>query len=219
MDRATKKIPIVKVKIDESVLPRHTLNEQYVGKLALALRFGTLPPPIVEARTFRIVDGRHTLEAHKRLGMKTIDVVEKVYKDDADLFADAIRRNASHGLPLSSYDIRIAVVRLQDYGWTKEAIGEVVRVPVDQVEKVGLQVVHDESGQPIPLKMGLAYLRDRRLSPEQIKAHARYSGDKAIFHIRQIAMLIDNDMTPPSAMFASEMDALVRAWTNKRKRA
>src|SRR5580765_6491751 len=128
------KLPIEKIVIDEAIYPRSSVNDSNVSKLVLALNTGTVLPPItVEAKTFRLVDGRHRYEAYKKIGLKTIEATAKVYKNEADLFADAVRNNIGHGLPLDGYTVRAAIIRLSEYGYTKEAISDVVRMPVAQL--------------------------------------------------------------------------------------
>jgi ParB-like chromosome segregation protein Spo0J len=111
------KVAIDKIKIDESIYPRTGVNEFNVGRLVSALKTGVkLPPLLIEAKTHRLVDGRHRLQAFLKLKIERIDVVEKVYASEADLYADAVRANIGHGEPLDQFSIRSAIIRLEQYG-------------------------------------------------------------------------------------------------------
>src|SRR5580765_905255 len=148
------KLAIDKIVIDENIYPRSSVNEFNIAKLVSALSTGTALPPItVEAKTFRLVDGRHRYEAYKRKKLKTIEAVTKVYANEADLFADAVRNNIGHGQPLDSYTVRSAIIRLTEYGYSKDAISDVVRMPLEQIEKIERGYASEQaSGKPLALK-------------------------------------------------------------------
>jgi hypothetical protein len=212
----SKKIPIEKIAIDASLYPRSGVNDFTIHRMVAALQVGTiLPPIIIEAKTLRLVDGRHRYETHKREGLKTIEVEEKVYKNEADLFADAVRFNIGHGQPLDTYSVRNAIIRLETYGYSKEAISEVVRLPLDDIKKIEKRgFANDESGKSIALKGGLSHLAGHTLDKQQREINRRYSGPKAVFFVRQIAGLLANDMHPQTKTFTDEMDSLCELWRN-----
>jgi hypothetical protein len=207
------------LKIDENVYPRNGISDINVYRLISALRTGVkLPPITIEARTLRIVDGRHRYEAYKAEKLKTIEVVEKVYASEADLFADTVRLNVSHGEPLDQFNIRSAIVRLNEYGYSKEKISDVVRLPVPAILKIERGFATDaETGKPVALKGGLSHLRGMPLDKEQQQVNRHYSGPKAIFYLRQLISLLQNDMAPTSATFATEMDRLFELWRARGK--
>jgi ParB-like nuclease domain len=208
------KLAIEKIVIDETIYPRNSVSEFNVAKLVSALSANAVLPPItIEARTHRLVDGRHRYEAYKRKGLKTIEVATKVYKSEADLFADAVRSNVIHGEPLDSFNVRAAIIRLSEYGYAKEAISEVVRMPIEQIDKIERGYASDQAtGKPIALKGGLSHLKGTSLTEGQMQINRHYSGGKAVFYIRQICELLEHDMAPQSAGFAAEMNRLVQLW-------
>jgi ParB-like nuclease domain len=208
------KLAIEKIVIDEGIYPRSSVNEFNVGKLLSALSTSTVLPPVtVEAKTFRLVDGRHRYEAYKRKGLKTIEVNTKVYKNEADLFADAVRSNISHGQPLDSYTVRSAIIRLTEYGYSKDAISDVVRMPLEQIDKIERGYANEQaSGKPMALKGGLSHLKGMSLTPRQIEINRHYGGGKATFYVRQLCDLLENDMAPRSDSFVYEMNKLVQLW-------
>jgi hypothetical protein len=217
LEKPMAKVAIEKIMIDESIYPRTAVNEFNIGKLLSALSTNTVLPPItVEAKTFRLVDGRHRYEAYKRKGLKTIEVTTKVYNNEADLFADAVRCNIGHGQPLDSYTVRAAIIRLTEYGYSKEAISDVVRMPLEQIEKIERGYANEQAtGKPMALKGGLSHLKGTSLSPRQIEINRHYGGGKATFYIRQLCELLENDMEPQTNSFANEMDRLVQLWLER----
>lgn len=207
------KLALEKIAIDETLYPRNGVSSINVSRLIHAIDSGAkLPPIIVEAGTYRLVDGRHRYEAYKHKELKTIDAIEKVYKNEADLYADAVRLNVVHGEPLDLYTIRTAIIRLTSYGYSKEEISEVVRLPVEQITKAERNFAHNEKGEPIALKGGLKHLAGQTLDTHQQEINRRYSGPKALFFVRQLLGMLGNNMHPTTSAFADEMDALCKTW-------
>jgi ParB-like nuclease domain len=214
------KISVEAVVIDESLYPRNGVSDFNVTRLVHALNTGAKVPPIViEARTKRLVGGRHRLEAHKKLGIEKIECVEKTYASEADFFADAVRDNIAHGEPLDSFAIKSAIVRLEQYGYTRDKISEVIRVPVVQIDKITRGFASDAgTGKPLALKGGLSHLAGQALDVDQQKVNRHYSGGKAVFYLRQLCDMLENNMWPnQSTAFAAEMDRLVGIWNEIKK--
>lgn len=209
------KLAIEDIVIDESLYPRNGVSEFNIQRLALAGEAGAkFPPIVVEIKTHRLVDGRHRLEVYKRKNVTRVDVIEKKYANDADLFADSVRLNIGHGAPLDQYTIRNAVLRLEAFGYKREQIAEVVRMPIERIERIERGFANTPAGEPIALKGGLSHLRGTTLNADQQQINRRYSGGKAVFHLRQLCELIENDMWPRTPSFASEMERLVVLWAD-----
>jgi hypothetical protein len=207
------KLAIDKIVIDETVYPRNGLSEFNIQRLMLAGEAGAqFPPIVVESRTHRLVDGRHRLEVYRRQNITKIEVIQKTYASDADLFADSVRLNIGHGTPLDQYTIRNAVLRLEQYGYKREQISEVVRLPLEKIEKIERGFANAPDGQPIALKGGLSHLHGETLSKDQQALNRRYSGGKATFHLRQLCALLERDMWPRSGAFEHEMERLIELW-------
>lgn len=207
------KLALGKIVIDPTLYPRNGVSDFNVARLIHAIDSGAkLPPIIVESQTHRLVDGRHRCEAYIRKGLKTIEATEKVYKNEATLYADAVRLNVVHGEPLDLYSIRSAIIRLTTYGYSKEEISEVVRLPVEQITKAERNFAHNEKGEPLALKGGLKHMAGQTLDLHQQEINRRYSGPKALFFVRQISGLLANNMHPTSTAFSDEMDGLCKLW-------
>lgn len=104
-----KRIAISKLVLDMSVYPRMGVDEDHVFGLVEAYRCGVeLPPPVVCGSSFRIVDGVHRIRALSNVGgcATEIEVLERFYRSDEELFLDAVRLNAKHGRALTTDDRR-----------------------------------------------------------------------------------------------------------------
>lgn len=212
------RLELAKIKVDETIYPRSGVSEFNVGRLVAALMTGAkLPPLTVEAKTFRLVDGRHRLAAYAKVEVEKAEVTTKVYATEADLFADAVRLNVGHGEPLDNFSVHNAIIRLEAYGWTRERVSEVVRLPVSRIEKIERGFAHTPEGEPLALKGGLSHLHGQTLTDQQQQTNRHYSGPKATFHLKQLRELLERDMWPQTAMFRAEMDRLVEVWARVNK--
>jgi len=210
------KMLLSQIIIDDSIYPRGSgVNDFNTTRLVHAAKAGaTFPPLTVDSVTYRLVDGRHRYLAYKRLDLTECEVELKTYASEADLYADAVRLNVGHGDQLDQYSVRNAIIRLLEYGYERNQISEVVRLPLDQIDKIERGFATSASdGRPIALKGGLDHLHGRALTDHQQDLNRRYSGLKATFHARQLADLLEAKMWPSTAAFAEQMDRIVHAWT------
>lgn len=208
------KIKLKDIVIDEAIYPRSKVNEYNIQRMMQAYDAGARFPSVtVEAGTRRLIDGRHRYETFSRKGAETISATEKVYASEADLFADAVRLNIDHGVPLDQFSIRTSVARLQEYGVSREAISEIVRIPVEGLESITKGFATSTAGEPIALKGGLSHMRGEQLTDRQMEVNRSYAGGKAAFYARQIADLLETDLWPRrSPAFVEQMNRLTRLW-------
>lgn len=84
-------------------------DEDHVAALLAAL--DDLPPILVHSPTMCVIDGMHRLWAMQLAGRTTILV--ELFEGDADeAFGESVRRNGSHGLPLTRKERKAAVTRI-----------------------------------------------------------------------------------------------------------
>jgi len=95
----TERVKIADLKLDSSIWPRHTLDEEAIERYRDCL--DELPPIRVDRETMSVLDGRHRVEAHRREDKETVPVD---YEDcPPHLFlARAYALNARHGLPVEN---------------------------------------------------------------------------------------------------------------------
>jgi hypothetical protein len=202
---------------DTSVYPRPAVNEFVIARMLTALQAGAVFPPItIETGTHRVVDGWHRIEMFRRADHSEIEAVEKAYLSEPDLFIDAVRLNIEHGQPLTNYDIRNAIARLQELGCSREQIGDAVRMPLERVDEITKGFAQSTAGEPLALKGGLSHLAGTRLSPRQISAQRRYAGGQATFYARQLIMLLEEDLWRRTPPFETAMDRLCELWQGLR---
>lgn len=92
---------------DMTLYPRNDVDEVNIAHLVEALQVGAeLPKILIEETTLRIVDGFHRRRAYMRAFGDDVEVTCEVkkYKDDAELFLEAVRLNANHGINMDGYD-------------------------------------------------------------------------------------------------------------------
>jgi len=213
-------LEISKIVRDETIYPRNNANEFTIARMLANFDAGAKFPPVtVTAETYRLVDGWHRVEVYRRRSVDKVSVTVKQYASEADIFADAVRLNIQHGQPLSSFDVRASIARLMQLGYQRDEIAEVVRMPAANIEEITRGFAVGPAGNaPVALKGGLQHLRGQNLTERQQKAQRHYGGGAALFYVRQIALLLNNDLWPTrSNLFAEEMDALAAAWLELRK--
>jgi hypothetical protein len=214
------RLDLIEIVHDKSIYPRSGVSEFNVGRLVAALQTGAkLPPITVDSASKRLIDGWHRFEAYKRLETKSINVTLKTYANEADLFADAVRLNVGHGEPLDNYSINNAIIRLEQYGYHREQISQVVRLPISRIEKIERGFAVNEKGQPLALKGGLSHMSGATLTEQQQIVNRHYSGGRAVFHLRQLSQMLETNMWPQTQTFADEMDRLVKLWSAIKNKA
>lgn len=110
------KIDINKVKINKHIYPRTNPDSETI--LRYRMNVDNLPPILLAKKDHILIDGYHTLMAHRDEGRteidyETIDIPENKY------FEESIRRNVRHGLQLSREEKKIVCIRLYE-DWLKE---------------------------------------------------------------------------------------------------
>jgi hypothetical protein len=193
----TKQIPAAKLVLDYKLYPRHHLDDVNVRGIANSLDAGEEPPPVVAERsTLRVVDGFHRVAAYLRRDTEAVIAVELVdYESDAELFEDAMRRNARHGVKLNPFDRSRCVQIGTELGLDVDRIAGALAVDVDVLGKLkAAKTAYDHDGKPLPIKRPLRHLAGQRLTERQERANRRSSGWSVRFHAEQIIQAIEGDV-------------------------
>lgn len=167
----TKTVAVATLVEDFALYPRNKVDDSHVSDLVRALQAGrTLPPIIADAKSKRIVDGFHRGRAHrKHFGEEAMVQVEfREYASDAELFLDAVELNASHGRKLDRHDQTRIVLRLRELHVPDQQIAIRLHVPEPTIQHLAIRVVLTPSGDAMPSKRGLEYLRGERMTSEQV---------------------------------------------------
>ena len=196
-----KEIAVGSLVLDFSIYPRAEVDLQHVRYIKEAIVAGVVLPPIVaQEDTLRVADGFHRVKAYSGLygPSHPVQVIEKHYETEADLLADAIRYNASHGRTLSRFDRVHCILLAEQFHLSMEATAEAMGMTVAslgelRVKRVATTMVAGDL-QTIPIKRTIRHKAGEELTTAQANANEHLSGMDARFHIEQLIMLIENDL-------------------------
>lgn len=212
------KAKLTDLVFDFELYPRNDISQSHVTALCNAIERGDeLPPIIVERKSMRVVDGFHRGKAYKRLKIENVEVEARAYKSDADLYADAVRRNIGHGRAFDPFDRRRAVLRLQEFGFQRAEISEIIRIPAAKLGAI-VQQTATRSGRIVILKHGLIReLQGRTLTKGQALANDQWSGYQPAYHVHQLVRLLEAGISPITPAFIEGMDRLCELWAAAKK--
>lgn len=208
------------LKLDKDLHPRNDISSATVTMLCDAMEKGDpIPPIIVDQVSKRIVDGFHRYEAHKRLKLPTIEVIWRRYKNDAEIFADAVRLNRTHGRAFDPYDIRRAVQKLEAFGFKPQDISDIVRIPKGKLLQFNGAYAKGPQGTNVVIKQGLVEaLRGRTLTTAQVRVNEKYSGYQPAYHVNQLLSILQAGIVPQSSTFIQGMNDLCALWLSMKKK-
>lgn len=194
-----RKVKAAELVLDFDLYPRNNVDAHNVKNLVDALSAGTeLPPVIIDKKSKRVVDGFHRVRAHLRLYGEDaeITVVEKSYKDEAAMFLDAMRYNASHGAKLDPCDKTHCVLIAERLSIPPEAVAGALNMPVDKLATLRTtRTATATGGLTIPLKRTISkQFAGRRLNKRQVEANEKLSGMNQVFYVNQLVELIESNM-------------------------
>jgi len=150
----TKRVPISSLVEDFSLYPRGSVDTSRIGDYAAALKSGAkLPPPVVDAKSLRIVDGFHRIRAHRRAFGDQIELEVELqrYGSDLEMLQDAISRNAQHGMPLQKQDMTRCIHLLQERDVSVKKIAVILSTTEQQIQRLQIRVVR-VAGRTEPVK-------------------------------------------------------------------
>lgn len=197
---------------DLDMYPRTQVSQVNVANIADALRAGkTIPPPIVDRKSKRIVDGVHRCRAYRKVFGPdiAIEVDMRSFGSDTDIFTTAVTCNVGHGLQFQEFEKRRITLRLQDMGADDTTIGAVLNIPPDRVRKITLHTATTIIGggklKLEPLKRPLFHKEGQRFTPEQVAAIRTAPGTSYGLLVRQLREAIEHqflDLTDPKLVAA-----------------
>lgn len=156
MKKINTKLLINQIVLDETLYPRNTYYWQVAYSYSSAMKSGAKFPKIVVAKldnSFVLVDGKHRLEAYKLLKKKFVDVEVLVGLTKEKIFEEAVRRNITHGKPLSVQEKLQVAVKLRDMHYTTEKISQLVQIIPSQLKSLlGKRLFNSITGEEIVLK-------------------------------------------------------------------
>jgi len=198
-----EKVNIAELVEDMDFYPRHSVDGAHVLDLMRAIAANeTLPPPVADRKSMRIVDGWHRIRAYAKLHGPSvlIDVDLRSYRSDTEILKDAIRLNASHGRKLDQQDRTRSVLLLQRRNVDVKTIAVVLHTTQQRVEQLKLRfalVKNNGSSEQLPVKPNL-YPKPgeepRTLTPEQYAVAQASSGHRTTQILTQLANELEAEL-------------------------
>jgi hypothetical protein len=188
---------------DYSIYPRREIDDYHVSTMVEYLNNGggPLPPLITCEATSRIVDGFHRRRAYMRISGDDptfeVECIEKTYKNDAELFLDSMRYNASHGRTLTRFDRTHCIVLAKRLRVSDKDIAKVLHVPPRQIKQMLAARTAVKPGKPqqlMPIKGTIKHKAGQQLTDEQSQCNDKLGGMQQSFYVNQVIMLIENDL-------------------------
>lgn len=192
-----RKMKAAELVLDFDLYPRSNVDTHNVRNLVDALASGAeLPPVIIDKKSKRVTDGFHRTRAVlQHFGQDAeIDVIEKVYRDDAAMFIDAMRYNASHGAKLDPNDRTHCVLIAERLSIPLDAVAGALNMPVEKLGFLRTDRVAQSAGLSIPLKQTIRHMAGRKLNPRQVAANDKLSGMNQSFYANQLIELLESKM-------------------------
>lgn len=221
-----RKLKATEVVVDFMLYPRGDVNSHNVSYLVRALEAGyKLPPIVVDQKSRRIVDGVHRWNAHRKFTGKEDCEIEcelRSYKNDAEMFLDSARRNAKHGVSLSTFDRVKCILRAAELGIGTDDIADALCMTVEKVGNLHAERSGrlrsatpakglEESGE-VPLKRTIRHMAGKVLTRHQAEVNEKLSGMDPLFYVNQLLLLIESDLIDVSnEKLLRELDRLLKA--------
>ena len=192
-----KTYKLAELILDFDLYPRGKVDSQHVANMVASLEAGAeMPPLVIDKKTKRVADGFHRWRAYERVYDLDYEVtcIEKTYKDDGELFLDAMRYNSAHGRALTPHDMTHCLIKAKSFKLSDHLVGEALHLTTGRIKGLRSTRIGNVSGRPIALKHTIQHLAGHRLTKKQEAANKKLSGMNQLFYVNQLIELIENDL-------------------------
>lgn len=167
------------------------------SRYAEAMRTGAkFPPMIVDQDSKRLVSGFHRYHAYRTVfddPDHDVPVDEIAFTSTLEMLKFALEDNSRNSFPLTTFQIKSAIMKLKDMGEIDEEIARILGMTKERVLRFSGEYVQVGSEKK-PLKGGLKHLEGKKVSPEVYNdIETKASGWSCSFHAGQILTHIRND--------------------------
>jgi ParB-like chromosome segregation protein Spo0J len=114
---------LTEIKLDAELWPKSKEDKETVDHYAEI--FEELPPITIQKGTGKLIDGWHRFYAASKLGLNEVQVEELDVPDNL-IFAEAVKRNLKHGIPLKGQERERAILRLSKDGLSARQIADIL---------------------------------------------------------------------------------------------
>ena len=127
---------IADLLFDYNLYPRKEIDKQKINDYAKAMKTGATFPPI-KVGLFEgnkiVIDGFHRAHARIQLKIEYIECQSLQFQSEAELFAEAVRANSSHGKPFTAIEVKANIRRLRRYNFDPKDIVNIVHIPASEI--------------------------------------------------------------------------------------
>ena len=191
-----RKVKAASLVLDFDLYPRNNVDSHNVRGIIDAMEAGQeMPPVIVDKKSRRVADGFHRVRAVlQRDPEGEIEIIEKEYKNDRELFLDAMRYNSQHGARLDPCDRVHCTLIAERLSIPLDAVAGALHMPVERLGILQTRTATVASGLQVALKRTISHMEGRRLTKAQNEANDKLSGMNQAFYVNQIIMLIESKL-------------------------
>lgn len=182
---------------DFDLYPRADVDSHHVLEIACAIEAGMrMPKIIIERKTKRIVDGLHRKRGYQRVygDDHTVTVECRSYASDAELFIHAGKLNSSHGKNFTTHDRITFITKALRLAVTPAQIATALNITVERVNSLTVDRTATLHRKVIPLKRPIRHLAGCEITQQQADVIDKLGGNSQDFHVRQLLLLIENDL-------------------------
>lgn len=176
------------------------IDLQHVHALAAALRAGAVLPPIVaEQKTKRIVDGFNRTKAYLSLygADAEVSVEWRKYKNEQDLFLDAVRLNSGHGKRLTPFDMAHCYQLGQGLSVNPDILASALSITADKFAQITTRkTAIGADGKFLPIRRSLSHLSGTQLTLKQEEGAKLMGGQSLIFLVNQLVTAFECNLIP-----------------------
>jgi hypothetical protein len=192
-----KTMKAAEIVLDFDLYPRNNIDTGNVRGISDAMKAGiTLPPVLIDKLSKRCVDGFHRVKAKLREDKNGIlDVIEKKYANEKDMFLDAMRYNSSHGARLDMCDRTRCTIIAERLSIPINIVAGALHMPIDKLGELKNTRTATNNRLTIPLKHTVSRgFHGKTLTDRQVQANEKLSGMNQIFYANQLIELIESEM-------------------------
>ncbi len=196
-----KTVKVSSLVLDFDLYPRQQIDSHHVGEMIAAEAAGIkFPPCVTDKKSRRVIDGFHRCRKQLRVygANAEIEVIEKTYRNEKEMFLDAVRYNASHGRNLSSYDRAHCALRAGELGIKDDVLAGALSVTVERVDALRVNksatVGNGALSRTVPIKRTIRHMAGKKLTKQQQEANKKLGGMQQLFYVNQLITLIEADL-------------------------
>lgn len=211
------KVKAIECVLDWNLWPRYEAQEldaTNLKRMKIALEAGViLPPIIINKDDMRVIDGFHRITATLSVFGDDADIEADVrhYETEAEMFLDAGRYNARHGLPMGPRDRAHFILKARRMKIPAPAIAEALGMQASAMKEfVDKRSAVAVDGERIPLPAGAAHLAGRQLTENQEHYVRTANGNAPMMHARMLLNALKADalnLTDKDIVLLKELSA------------